>query len=117
MDNFQINEEVYDQIVDAVKNIKKERPDYNMKQIVNRINMLGIKKSKIRITTEEIKEYIKLGINRGSIEEIKQPTIEEQRKKLISELRTQINEDKAAQKVEKINEEKKKTHGFFTRGE
>ena len=115
MDNFQVNEKVYDEIIDAVRTIRKEKPEYNSKQIINRINMLGIKNVQIRITPAEIKEYILLGIKRGSIEEIKPPTLEEKRKNLINELKTQISEDKAKEKIQQKNEETKKTHAFFTR--
>ena len=114
MEVFQINENVYDEVIKAVKKLKEENPNMNARQMINKIDMMGIKNSKIRITTDDIREYIKLGIKREDIEEIEQNN---NRAEMIRTLKAEIDTSVAIKQAEEkqAEAEKKKTMGFHSR--
>ena len=121
---MEINKALYEEILQNVKAILREKPNANIKQLSKRISVITLKNTRIRLTREQIEEYINKYIEDGIIE-VKQPleeenneTAEERRKRFTKQFTVDVKEQNIESQLKKsINQEKddKKSSGFYTR--
>ena len=118
------NKALYEEILQNVKAILREKPNSNIKQLSKRISVVTLKSTRVRLTREQIEEYINKYIEDGIIEvnrpleEENTETAEERRKRFTTQFVVDVKEqDIEGQLKKSINPEKdnKKSSGFYTR--
>ena len=121
---MEINKALYEEILQNVKAILREKPNATIRYLIKRIKMISLKNTRIKLTDKEIEEYINKYIEDGIIEvnrpleEENTETAEERRKKFTKQFTVDVKEQNIEGQLKKsINPEKdnKKSSGFYTR--